>query len=440
MALALNKSEEVLVRKNKSLADFTYDDSEMAQLFKNSLSEVTFIGFSGHVYFNKQGERKGVITVGQMQGQETKILGNYTVLTDKLVLESSKFIWEGGSVPVDQMTTVDKLLTVSIGLFAFFCAVEVLGIIMAVAFLAFNITHSNHRFIKLSSPRMNNVIVVGAILIYIAGILLGIDGNFVSSDVEAILRCRFSTWVACFGFTLGFGGMFLKTWRVHKIFLNRTKKMVISDYQLFAMLGLFISIDLLILMVWEIIDPLYASKYYSEREEYSSSTDTQYKPYYIDCTSAHPSVWLSVIYAYKGLMLAFGAFMAWETRNVTFAALNDSRHIGISVYNVVFPCALGMTVVNVVDYHPDVTFAVLSVLVVFCTTITLCLVFLPKISNVRADPLGTSRPRFVEGLNGQTPQTRTEEREQLRPEQTREPKANPKPKREDKQRTNTTLI
>ena len=78
-------------------------------------------------------------------------------------------------------------------------------------------------------------------------------------------------------------------------------------------------------------------------------------------------------------MLAFGAFMAWETRNVTFAALNDSRHIGISVYNVVFPCALAMTVVNVVDYHPDVTFAVLSVLVVFCTTITLCLVFFPKV-------------------------------------------------------------
>ena len=41
---------------------------------------------------------------------------------------------------------------------------------------------------------MNNVIVVGAILIYIAGILLGIDGNFVSSDVEAILRCRVSNF------------------------------------------------------------------------------------------------------------------------------------------------------------------------------------------------------------------------------------------------------
>ena len=50
------------------------------------------------------------------------------------------------------------------------------------------------RFIKLSSPRMNNVIVVGAILIYIAGILLGIDGNFVSPDVEVILRCRVSSF------------------------------------------------------------------------------------------------------------------------------------------------------------------------------------------------------------------------------------------------------
>ena len=39
---------------------------------------------------------------------------------------------------------------------------------------------------------MNNIIVVGAILIYAAGILRGIDGNFVSPGVEAILRCKVS--------------------------------------------------------------------------------------------------------------------------------------------------------------------------------------------------------------------------------------------------------
>ena len=63
-------------------------------------------------------------------------------------------------------------------------------------------------------------------------------------------------------------------------------------------------------------------------------------------------------------------------------ALNDSRHIGISVYNVFFPCALGMTVVNVVDNNPGVNYAVLSVLVVFCTTMTLSLVFIPKVKEL----------------------------------------------------------
>lgn len=115
-------------------------------------------------------------------------------------------------------------------------------------------------------------------------------------------------------------------------------------------------------------------------QEYDPITDTKYLPYYTDCSSSYSNVWLGIFYAYKGLMLAFGAFMAWETRNVTVPALNDSRHIGISVYNVVFPCALGMTVVNVVDNNPDVDYAVLSVLVVFCTTITLCFVFIPKVS------------------------------------------------------------
>lgn len=216
--------------------------------------------------------------------------------------------------------------------------------------------------------------------------------------------------------------------------------MIITDFQLFAMLGLFLSIDLLILMVWEIIDPLYASKRFTGREEYSPSTDTNYKTYYIECTSNHPKIWLGVVYAYKGLMLAFGAMMAWETRNVTFAALNDSKHIGISVYNVVFPCALGMTIVNVVAYNPDVFYAVLSVLVVFCTTITLCIVFVPKITTVKADPLGKNRPRFVSALNHQTTRAQIDERLQLQPGQQPKQRPDSGQTQEDSQRTTASPI
>jgi len=46
MALALNKSAEVLASRNKSLDEFTYKDKEMAQIFKGALSSVKFLGFS----------------------------------------------------------------------------------------------------------------------------------------------------------------------------------------------------------------------------------------------------------------------------------------------------------------------------------------------------------------------------------------------------------
>ena len=46
MALALNSSAQILAKRNKSLDEFTYKDAEMAQIFKDSLSNVKFLGFS----------------------------------------------------------------------------------------------------------------------------------------------------------------------------------------------------------------------------------------------------------------------------------------------------------------------------------------------------------------------------------------------------------
>ena len=38
----------------------------------------------------------------------------------------------------------------------------------------------------------------------------------------------------------------------------------------------------------------------------------------------------------------FGAFLAWETRHVQIPALNDSKYIGMSLYNVTIMCVLGV--------------------------------------------------------------------------------------------------
>ena len=42
-----------------------------------------------------------------------------------------------------------------------------------------------------------------------------------------------------------------------------------------------------------------------------------------------------VIFGYKGVALLFGILLAYETRNVKMKQINDSRFVGMSIYNVV---------------------------------------------------------------------------------------------------------
>lgn len=121
------------------------------------------------------------------------------------------------------------------------------------------------------------------------------------------------------------------------------------------------------------------------------------------CQSEQMNIFVGVIYAYKGMLLIFGAFLAWETRelnretisnhsfyryfhpqsgNVSIPALNDSKHVGLSVYNVVIMCVMGAAIALVLSDQKDAVFILISIFIIFCTTATLILVFVPKVKQL----------------------------------------------------------
>ena len=57
--------------------------------------------------------------------------------------------------------------------------------------------------------------LVGIILLLSSVLLLGMDGDFVSV-AHFPLVCQLRAWLLCCGFTLAFGAMFSKVWRVHR--------------------------------------------------------------------------------------------------------------------------------------------------------------------------------------------------------------------------------
>ncbi len=89
---------------------------------------------------------------------------------------------------------------------------------------------------------------------------------------------------------------------------------------------------------------------------------------------------MGVFYAYKGLLLLFGMYMAWETRRVKIPVLNDSQYIGMNIYNVVLMSVTVVALSNILNDRPTLSYAVVSALIWFSTTSMLCLLFLPKVS------------------------------------------------------------
>ncbi|KAJ7395087.1 gamma-aminobutyric acid type B receptor subunit 2-like [Pitangus sulphuratus] len=106
--------------------------------------------------------------------------------------------------------------------------------------------------------------------------------------------------------------------------------------------------------------------------------DISIRPILEHCENTHMTIWLGIVYAYKGLLMLFGCFLAWETRNVSIPALNDSKYIGMSVYNVGIMCIIGAAVSFLTRDQPNVQFCIVALVIIFCSTITLCLVFVPK--------------------------------------------------------------
>ncbi|XP_034937802.1 gamma-aminobutyric acid type B receptor subunit 2-like, partial [Chelonus insularis] len=381
-------------RRNQTVTDFKYRDPLWEELFLKALRNTSFEGVTGPVRFYDN-ERKAYILLKQFQsGTEVKV-GEYDGVTDTLDLNRGQpLIWRGRSPPKDRTVEVIEHSTVNITIYSVIASAAAMGIIMAVVFLAINIRYRNQRYIKMSSPHLNNLIIVGCMLTYSSVIFLGLDSTLSSTTAFPYI-CTARAWLLMAGFSLAFGAMFSKTWRVHSIFTDvKLNKKVIKDYQLFMVVGVLLVIDLVIMTTWQVADPFYRETKRMEAYSLPSNEDVLMIPENEYCQSNNMTVYLVIIYAYKGSLMIFGAFLAWETRHVSIPALNDSKYVGMSVYNVVIMCITGAAISFVLADKQDTMFIMLSIFIIFCSTATLCLVFVPKLIELRRNPQGAIDKRI----------------------------------------------
>ncbi|CAF0899544.1 unnamed protein product [Adineta steineri] len=395
------------------------------EIFKKHLETIDFIGATGRVrYLN--GGRIGEILVEQFVACRMMTDGtcispcyeeeddcNLTVVKVFLAKNSESKIdppilyklnpimWHGNGPPRDRTNQTIEFQHIYISVFISISICSGIGLFISCTFLAFNIHFQSHRFIRMSSPALNNLILCGCMLAYMSIIVMGINSSlFIKKSYREIIMniiCPIRVWILCISFTLAFGSMFSKTWRVHSIFTNiNTTKKGIHDSRLLAIVGILLFVDLIFLISWQIFDPIHQKRVYDTPSRLKDNHDIEIIPYREECKSKNMSLWVVILIIYKGLLMFFGSFLSWKTRHVTIPALNDSRYIGLSVYIVFICCTLGSLVIFIPNEQIQFSYFLRSFFIVICTTATVCLVFVPKIIEVYRDPHSRKRqPRVT---------------------------------------------
>jgi len=388
-AYAFDVAWVIALTLNATMADgLTYErlnkrTYEEVLLIKKWIRNTNFEGITGPVRFDKNRERVGTVLVKQNRGGNETRIGQHFTFSDELHIFPSQRdeIWPDNKPPRDHTVENLEFMMVPLPLIIIMWLMAAVGIICSASFLYFNISNGKNRIIKMSSPKLNNIIILGCILCYASVVLFGLDARFLNLK-EYGNNCNARTSVLSIGFSLSFGAMFSKTWRVHKIFTaaKTLKKMAIKDFHLLVIVAGLLAVDVVFLSCWIAIDPLVA-EILTFKEMIRKEQDIIIIPALYQCTCQYKTYFLGVLFAYKGILLLFGLFLAWETRNVTIPALNDSRYIGMSVYNVVVLSIIGAIVAIALDgsMYYEAPYAISSLCLIVCTTATLLLVFVPKI-------------------------------------------------------------
>uniref|UniRef100_A0A182J9B7 G-protein coupled receptors family 3 profile domain-containing protein n=1 Tax=Anopheles atroparvus TaxID=41427 RepID=A0A182J9B7_ANOAO len=397
VALAFNKTMQRFTEQNsgKNLKDFTYTDKETANAIYAAMNSTQFLGVSGVVAFSSQGDRIALTQIEQMIDGQYYKLGYYDTQADNLTW-FDKEKWDGEKVPQDRTIVRRVLRTVSLPLFICMSTISCFGILVAIALIIFNIWHRHRRVIQTSHPVCNTIMLFGVIICLVSVILLGIDGQFITAENYPKV-CQARAWILSTGFTMAYGAMFSKVWRVHR-FTTKTKtdpKKKVEPWKLYTMVSGLLTVDLVILLTWQMQDPLQRRlEAFPLEDPISSNDDVKIRPELEHCESHNNSVWLGVIYGFKGLILVFGLFLAYETRSLKVKQINDSRYVGMSIYNVVVLCLITAPVAMVIASQQDASFAFVALAVIFCCFLSMLLIFVPKVIEVLRHPKDKAESKF----------------------------------------------
>jgi len=207
------------------------------------------------------------------------------------------------------------------------------------------------------------------------GAIICLSDIYLWIATESIGVCIARVWVLSIGFVIMFGSLFIKTWRVWKIFgeaksrVKGLKKITpIGDGQLFGLAGI---------MVLFVVILLFVFTFWHNGPWFNVYVIPGTANTYLLCN--YDPIWpIIFIMLYSGAILVFGVFLAIASRQVT-TTFNESKYIGFAIYNCAFMALIAIPIIIIVNNNISAIFVMLCLAILVSVLSSVGIIYFKKI-------------------------------------------------------------
>lgn len=366
-ALALSKAAEFV---NLTSYGLQLGRTNESNIIREILYSHKFEGVSGHINFiDANGYTTRAVEISQFRGDNITLIGfveeqAFNIQCSPLVLISDRFQREG-------LQLVHPIVA------AIFAIFTLIILLLTVTLHTLSVIYCQHPYIKAQSPKLNQISYIGVYL-FATGTFLHTIYKTLDLDVTTYGNICQAIWPWFFSisFTVFFAPICARTWRLYRIFVHYLNPgPFISEPILFLAVGIFTTIDVLLAIVWTIIDPFQGEEL---EVEFDEGGDFSIR---LSCNCQHIAIWYAAVYTLKIFLLLAAVVFSQLTHGIKNAKFSTSL-IRVFIYLFALVSTIGLLLYNFLSYQELNIYVDYTILALTCNILlllSLLLVFLPPV-------------------------------------------------------------
>ena len=263
-------------------------------------------------------------------------------------------------------------------------------------------TYTNRKsmIVIYAQPFFLYLVICGCIIGLSSLVPMSLDPGILKSDItwsstgiedksipEMDSACQSQIWLLAIGFALSFPTLFVKTWRVYKIYSvsqKQLRRVVIKIFDCCIAVGVCLLYMIIICSVWQGIDPLHWSITITAYDTYGNPIES-----YGVCTSNHAFNFIVPVVVMMLLSLIYGNYLCFQCR--TIQTINqETKWISLCMVNLLQVSILAIPLLLLERDNPIALFIVKSTTILASYGGTLGLIFIPKM--MQPEPEETKNP------------------------------------------------